>query len=94
MLDCQAVKMVSSCEIEVVSESLAMAEVIKLRVKCHACSNLIEGSARYGGGHYVPEGVDFEFVAIGKVDTPKGRRVKAEITAACPNCGVKCKWTI
>lgn len=75
-------------------DSLLMAEVIKLRVKCHACSNLIEGSAKYGGGHYVPEGVNFEFVAIGKVETPKGRRVKAEITADCPNCGVRCKWTI
>ncbi|MBM9499813.1 hypothetical protein JWG44_06055 [Leptospira sp. 201903071] len=71
-----------------------MAEVIKLRVRCHACSYMIEGSAKYGAGHYVPEGVDFEFVAIGKIETPKGKRVKAEITAYCPNCGVKNKWTV
>lgn len=71
-----------------------MAEVIKLRVRCHACSYMIEGSAKYGAGHYVPEGVDFEFVAIGKIETPKGRRVKAEILAVCPNCGVKNKWTV
>lgn len=71
-----------------------MAEVIKLRVKCHACSYMMEGSARYGAGHYVPEGVDFEFIAIGKVETPKGRRVKAEISAVCPNCGVKNKWIV
>lgn len=75
-------------------ETKLMAEVIKLRVRCHACSYMIEGSAKYGAGHYVPEGVDFEFVAIGKVETPKGRRVKAEITASCPNCGVKNKWTV
>lgn len=94
MIFCQNRGADSSCERKRVLDKSPMAEVIKLRVKCHACSNLIEGSARYGSGHYVPEGVDFEFVAIGKVDTPKGRRVKAEITANCPNCGVRCKWTI
>lgn len=71
-----------------------MAEVIKLRVKCHACTNQIEGSAKYGSGHYVPEGVDFDFVAIGKVETAKGRSVKAEISCTCPHCGVKCKYTL
>ncbi|EMM81570.1 hypothetical protein LEP1GSC037_3491 [Leptospira interrogans str. 2006001854] len=42
----------------------------------------------------MPEGVNFEFVAIGKIETAKGRRVKAEISAICPNCGVANKWTI
>lgn len=71
-----------------------MAETIRLKVKCHACGNTIEGSAKYGIGHYVPAGVDFDFVAIGKVETEKGRRVKAEVTCVCPNCSVKCKYTV
>ncbi|MCZ8237431.1 MAG: hypothetical protein O9346_07510 [Leptospiraceae bacterium] len=71
-----------------------MAESIKLRVKCHACSYIIEGSAKYGSGHYVPSGVSFDFVAIGKVESAKGRRVKAEVTCICPNCGVTCKYIV
>ncbi len=71
-----------------------MAETLRLKVKCHACSNLIEGTAKYGSGHYVPEGVDFEFVAIGKVETSKGRNVKAEVICICPKCGVKCKYNL
>lgn len=73
---------------------LGMAETIRLRVKCHACSNVIEGTAKYGSGHFVPEGVIFEFVAVGKVEGAKGRRVKAEVTCTCPNCGVKCKYNV
>lgn len=71
-----------------------MAETIRLRVKCHACSNLIEGTAKYGSGHYVAEGIPFEFVAVGKVEGAQGRRVKAEVTCTCPNCGVKCKYIV
>ncbi|MCB1158869.1 MAG: hypothetical protein H7A25_20325 [Leptospiraceae bacterium] len=71
-----------------------MAEVLKVKVRCHACSNQIEGTARYGKGHYVPSGVDFEFVAIGKVETSKGRTVKAEIYCTCPHCGVRCKFNV
>ncbi len=71
-----------------------MAETIRLRVKCHACSNVIEGSAKYGSGHFVPEGIQFEFVATGKVEGAQGRRVKAEVTCVCPNCGVKCKYNV
>lgn len=71
-----------------------MAETIRLRVKCHACSNVIEGTAKYGSGHFVPEGVQFEFVAVGKVEGAQGRRVKAEVTCTCPNCGVKCKYNV
>lgn len=71
-----------------------MAETIRLRVKCHACSNLIEGTAKYGSGHFVPEGVVFDFVAVGKVEGAQGRRVKAEVTCTCPNCGVKCKYNV
>jgi predicted molibdopterin-dependent oxidoreductase YjgC len=55
---------------------------------------MIEGTAKYGKGHYVPEGVDFEFVAIGKVETSKGRTVKAEVSCICPSCGVKCKFSV
>ncbi|MCC5815569.1 MAG: hypothetical protein JJT78_12505 [Leptospira sp.] len=72
-----------------------MAESVRLRVKCHACSYQIEGTAKYGSGHYVPDGVPFQFVAVGKVESAKGgRRVKAEVTCICPNCGVTCKYTI
>ncbi len=72
-----------------------MAESVRLRVKCHACSSQIEGTAKYGAGHFVPYGVPFKFVAIGKVESAKGgRRVKAEVTCICPNCGVTCKYTI
>ncbi|WCL47670.1 hypothetical protein [Leptospira sp. GIMC2001] len=71
-----------------------MAESIRLRVKCHACGNQIEGTAKYGSGHYVSEGVPFDFVAVGKVESAKGRRVKAEVTCICPNCGVTCKYVV
>lgn len=76
------------------SENTGMAETLKVRVRCHACTYMIEGSAKYGKGHYVPEGVDFEFVAIGKVETSKGRTVKAEVSCICPSCGVKCKFSV
>jgi hypothetical protein len=55
---------------------------------------MIEGTAKYGSGHYVPTGVDFEFVAVGKVETSKGKTVKAEVTCICPSCGVKCKFVL
>ncbi|MDX1961158.1 MAG: hypothetical protein SFU98_21495 [Leptospiraceae bacterium] len=71
-----------------------MAEALRLKVKCHACNFLIEGTARYGKGHYVAQGVDFEFIAIGKVETSKGKTVKAEVTCICPSCGVKCKFNV
>ncbi len=71
-----------------------MAEALRLKVKCHACGFQIEGTARYGKGHYVPQGVDFEFIAIGKVETSKGRSVKAEVFCVCPSCGVKCKYSL
>ncbi|MBI3395437.1 MAG: hypothetical protein HY042_06355 [Spirochaetia bacterium] len=71
-----------------------MAEVIRLRVRCHACGYQIEGSAKYGRGHYVQEGVPFEFVATGKLESTTSRKVKAEVTAVCPNCTVKNKYTI
>lgn len=71
-----------------------MAEVIRLRVACHACGYIIEGSAKYGPGHYVPEGVPFDFVAIGKIEGPKGRKVTAEATCVCPQCAVKNKYKV
>jgi len=71
-----------------------MAESIRLKVKCHACSALIEGTAKYGSGHFVPEGVQFEFVATGKVEGAQGKRVKANVTCTCPHCGVRCQYAI
>ncbi len=73
---------------------MGMAETLKVRVRCHACTYMIEGTAKYGKGHYVPEGVDFEFIAIGKVETSKGRTVKAEVLCICPSCGVRCKFAV
>ena len=71
-----------------------MAEAIKVKVQCHACGYTIEGSAKYGRGHYVPEGVPFEFTAIGKELTDKGRRVKAEVVCICPKCTVRNKYNV
>ncbi|MCB1325158.1 MAG: hypothetical protein H7A21_09885 [Spirochaetales bacterium] len=71
-----------------------MAEPIHLKVSCHACGYTIEGTARYGPGHYVQEGIPFEFIAIGKEITAKGRRVKAEAICVCPKCTVKNKYLI
>lgn len=73
-----------------------MAEALQLKVKCHACGNIIEGTARYGSGHYSPQGVDFEFTAVAKLRDPAtGKtRVKGEITAVCPQCGVRNKWQL
>ncbi|MCB1142719.1 MAG: hypothetical protein H7A24_04230 [Leptospiraceae bacterium] len=71
-----------------------MAESLRIRVKCHACNNIIEGTAKYGAGHYVAQGVDFEFIATGKTETSKGRNVKAEVICVCPSCGVKCKFSL
>ena len=71
-----------------------MAESIKLRVLCHACGYSIERTAKYGGGHYVPEGIPFDFVATGKIETEKGRQVKAEVTCICPKCEVKNKYRL
>ena len=71
-----------------------MAESIRVKVKCHACGNEIRGTARYGSWHYVPEGVPFEFIATGKIESDKGRRVKGEVICICPNCTVKNKFQI
>lgn len=71
-----------------------MAEVIRLSVKCHACGNSIKGSAKYGKGHYVPEGVPFEFTAVGKLQTAKGKKVKGEVVVVCPNCTVRNKYVV
>lgn len=72
-----------------------MAQALKLRVQCHACGYMIEGTAKYGEGHYVGEGVPFDFVAIGKVINSKGKRVvKGEVTCICPKCTVRNKYNI
>jgi hypothetical protein len=56
---------------------------------------MIEGTAKYGEGHYVGEGVPFDFVAIGKVINSKGKRVvKGEVTCICPKCTVRNKYNI
>lgn len=71
-----------------------MAESIRLRVACHACGHTIEGSARYGAGHYVPDGAPFDFVATGKTQQGKTRKVHGEVTCVCPQCTVKNKYKI
>ena len=72
-----------------------MAEKIHLTVKCHACGAILKGSAKYGKGAYTPDGLDFEFVAIGRIkEAGKSSRVKAEASITCPNCTVKNKYFI
>lgn len=71
-----------------------MAEALRLKVQCHACGYEMSGTAKYGQGHYVPDGVQFDFVATGKIITDKGRRVKGEVTVMCPKCAVKNKYQI
>ena len=71
-----------------------MAESIRLTVKCHACGYEMQGSARYGSGHYVQEGIVFDFVATGKIKTDTGTRVKGEVTCVCPKCTVRNKYVI
>ena len=71
-----------------------MAEAIRLRVQCNACGNTIEGTAKYGFGHFVQEGVVFEFIATGKIVTEKGRKVTGEVTCTCPNCTVRNKYKV
>jgi hypothetical protein len=71
-----------------------MAEGLKLKVACHACGNIIEGTARYGSGHYITQGVEFEFVATGKIGTKVGHQVTGEVTCVCPKCNVKNKYLV
>jgi|GEM_PF-801930 hypothetical protein len=72
-----------------------MAEKIRLKVKCHACGYVMEGTAKYGKGHYNSEGLDFQFTAVGKlVDKSGASRVKGEVTIVCPNCETRCRFDI
>ncbi|MDH5656496.1 MAG: hypothetical protein OEZ34_11340 [Spirochaetia bacterium] len=71
-----------------------MAESIKVKVQCHACGNSIEGSAKYGSGHYVQQGVPFEFTAVGKFLKNGKKRIKGEVVCICPNCSVRNKYIV
>ena len=55
----------------------------------------MEGTAKYGKGHYNSEGLDFQFTAVGKlVDKSGSSRVKGEVTIVCPNCETRCRFDI
>ena len=72
-----------------------MAEKLRIKVKCHACGNQMEGTAKYGKGHYSPEGLDFAFTAVGKLKLPNGKtRVKGEVEIVCPECNVRNRYEI
>ena len=71
-----------------------MAEALKLKVACHACGHIMEGTAKYGAGHYIQRGETFEFTATGKIKTEKGTQVKGEVTVVCPKCGVRNKYIV
>lgn len=72
-----------------------MAEKIRLKVKCHACGYVMEGTAKYGKGHYSADGLDFQFTAVGKlVDKGGSSRVKGEVTIVCPNCETRNRFDI
>jgi RNase P subunit RPR2 len=68
-----------------------MAEKIRLKVKCHACGFIMEGTAKYGKGNYHPEGMDFQFTAVGKL-VDKG--VKGQVEVLCPNCETRNRFDI
>jgi len=66
-----------------------MAESLKVKVKCHACRYEMAGTAKYGKGHYVSQGLDFKFIAIGRLKEKQGGfRVKGKVSIVCPNCEV------
>ena len=72
-----------------------MAEKLKIKVRCHACGNQMAGTAKYGKGHYVPEGMDFTFTAIGKLIDKNGKsRVKGQVEIVCPECEVTNRYEI
>lgn len=72
-----------------------MAEKITLKVKCHACGNEMKGTAKYGSGHYVADGLDFDFIATGKFKDKSGKsRVKGEAYITCPHCTVRNKYEL
>jgi len=72
-----------------------MAETIGLKVKCHACGNLMTGTAKYGKGQYNHEGLEFEFIAVGKYKTSSGKnRVKGQAFIICPECEVKNRFDV
>jgi len=72
-----------------------MAEKIRLKVKCHACGYIMEGTSKYGKGNYHPEGLDFQFTAVGKLVDKSGKsRVKGEVFIVCPNCETRCRYDI
>ncbi len=72
-----------------------MAEKIRLKVKCHACGNQMEGTAKYGKGHYVSEGLDFEFTATGRIIDSTGKaRIRGEVVIRCPHCDTRNKYEI
>lgn len=73
-----------------------MAESLKMKVKCHACGNLMEGTAKYGSGHYVAEGLDFQFTAVGRYIDKKTKqsRIRGEVVIICPNCEVRNQYEL
>ena len=72
-----------------------MAEKIQLKVKCHACGYVMVGTAKYGKGHYVADGMNFQFTATGKLVSKENKsRVKGEAVIVCPNCEVRNKYDI
>ena len=73
-----------------------MAEALRFKVRCFVCNQVLEGTAKYGKGHYTPEGLDFHLTAIGrKRDKRTGKiRVLIEVKVVCPYCGVENKYRI
>lgn len=72
-----------------------MAEKIQLKVKCHACGNIMEGTAKYGKGQYVPDGLDFRFTATGRHIEKSGKtKVRGDVEIICPHCETRNRYEI
>lgn len=72
-----------------------MAEKLNLKVQCHACNGIIEGTAKYGKGQYSPVGVNFDFTATGKRVKSDGQvEISGETLVICPHCETRNKYNL
>jgi len=55
----------------------------------------MQGTAKYGKGHYNADGLDFEFLAVGKLKDASGKsRVKGQAFVRCPECDVNNRYDV
>ena len=72
-----------------------MPEKLNLKVQCHACNGIIEGTAKYGKGQYNQVGINFDFIATGKRINQEGQvEITGEAMVICPHCETRNKYTL